>query len=186
MKSHGVKMFDPLTGSPAGDDLIFLVDPVRGNDRRDMLADNLIRCMSKGSLGGGIPALDNSIKVLADDGILRGLNNRRQETSVCKSFGILLFQTPALRNVVKDQHDAQQVALLVFDWSGTVVDGPLDTIPADENRAICQSDDMTKSQDLLDGIFCLLAALFVDDFEDDGQRLPFGFVLPPAGQRLCN
>ena len=57
-------------------------DAILRNDERDMAAHRLLRGVAEQALGGGVPALDDSVERLADDRIVGRLDDRREETRV--------------------------------------------------------------------------------------------------------
>jgi hypothetical protein len=74
-------MLDTPTLLDASDDLPFFVTAVRGHDDGNRLAHRLLGSVTEEPFCGSIPALDDSVRRLADDGILRRLDNRRQEAT---------------------------------------------------------------------------------------------------------
>ena len=57
-----------------------LVEAVGWNDDRDRLADSLVCRIAEKALGALIPGRDDAVEGLADDRIVRGLDDRRQKS----------------------------------------------------------------------------------------------------------
>ena len=74
----GVEVFDRLAAAQAGHHLGGLRGVVLGDDQRDRLADRLRRRVAEDPLGGPVPGGDDTVERLADDRVLRGLDQRHQ------------------------------------------------------------------------------------------------------------
>ena len=72
-------MLDPFTTANPLQDRSLLVLPFSGNDQMDRLANRLLGLVAEEPLGPGIPGEDPPLERLADDRILRRLNNRGQK-----------------------------------------------------------------------------------------------------------
>ncbi len=68
-------MFNSLALTYLADDFGFLIDPIDRNDQCNVLTDRLCRCLAKKSLGSSVPARNDSVEILANDHLIRGLNN---------------------------------------------------------------------------------------------------------------
>ena len=75
----GLEMVDPSPGLQAGDDLVLLRDAIGRDDERDVAADGLCGGVAEEALGGGVPALDDAVERLADDGVVGRFDDRRQQ-----------------------------------------------------------------------------------------------------------
>ena len=102
---HGLEVFDPLPGLQGGDDLVLFGDAVRRNDQGDVTPDGLLGRVAEQPLGGGVPALDDAVQRLADDGVVRRLDDRRQQAGVQKLFRLFVRVAPLRR-----QRHPQRVA----------------------------------------------------------------------------
>ena len=69
-------MVDPFAAPDAGQDLVFLLLPVVGDDAADRLADHLGRGVAEHPLGGRVPRGDDAVQVLADDGVVARIDDR--------------------------------------------------------------------------------------------------------------
>src|SRR5262249_9621978 len=68
--------FDRLSSSNPRQDHVFFGEPLPRNDDRDRLADRFGRRVPEYPFGAAVPRGDNAIQVLADDGIVGGLDDR--------------------------------------------------------------------------------------------------------------
>ena len=76
---YRVEVFDPLSGFQGRYDPILFGGPVGGDDEGDVTPHGLLCRIAEDPLGGGVPALDDAVQRLADDGILRRLDDGRQQ-----------------------------------------------------------------------------------------------------------
>ena len=76
---HRVVVFDPLSGFQGRDDPLLFGGAVDGDDEGDVTPHGLIGGEAEQPLGGGVPASDDAVQRLADDGILRRLDDGRQQ-----------------------------------------------------------------------------------------------------------
>jgi hypothetical protein len=74
--ADGLVVFDPFAASDAGQDLVFLLLPVVGDDATNGLADHLRFRKAEHPLGGRIPGGDDAVQILADDGIVARIDDR--------------------------------------------------------------------------------------------------------------
>src|SRR4051794_13087484 len=73
---------------------------------------------------------------------------------------------PALGDVAKDEHRADDTVVEVADGRGAVVDGALRPVGGDQDRMIREADDRALLEHASDGVGDRIAALLVDDAED--------------------
>ena len=109
----GLEVFDPLSGLQAGDDLVLFGDAVGGDDQGDVAADGLLGGVAEQPLGAGVPALDDAVQRLADDGIVGGLDDRCEQAGGQQLAGPVALDAPLLGDVTEDQHAAGDGAVLV-------------------------------------------------------------------------
>src|SRR5208282_3397612 len=76
--AYGLKMIDTLAAPDAPQNLYFLSLALRRDQDRDGLADHLCGRVAKEPLGAAIPTANDAIQVFADDGVIRGVNDRGQ------------------------------------------------------------------------------------------------------------
>ena len=69
--------------------------------------------VTKNSFGGGVPALNNAVQGLADDGIVGGLDNCGQGSRGMKAARILLLQTSPLGNIAGSAVESNWLVMLV-------------------------------------------------------------------------
>ena len=93
------------------------------------------------------------------------------------------FRLFAFDDVAEDEHTAGNLAVLVANRGGAVVDRDLDAIFANQERVIRQADDDPLGQHAVDGIHGRLARGFIDDPQHVLERLALGIVGCPAGER---
>jgi hypothetical protein len=74
-----LKMVDLLSAGDTRQHLDFLTEPVGGNDQGYVLSHGLGRGIAEHSLGPGIPGRNEPLQSFADDGVVRGINNRCQQ-----------------------------------------------------------------------------------------------------------
>ncbi len=76
--AHGLVMLHGLAAADARDDFGFLVGAVGRDELRDIPADDLARGIAKDPFGAPVPADNGAVEPLADDGVVRGLDDRGQ------------------------------------------------------------------------------------------------------------
>src|SRR6185436_4094227 len=101
-----------------------------------MAADRLLGRVTKQTLGRRIPALNDPLERLADDGIVGGLHDRCEEARRQQLAGSVAFDAPLLADVSENQYAARDGALLVGDRSGAVVDRTLAAALANQQCVI--------------------------------------------------
>src|SRR5262245_57293920 len=72
-------MVDPLAAADPLQDGGFLAVSIRRDDSQDRLPDHLLGRVAEDPLRRLVPAGDDPIGVLADDGVVRRLHDRRQQ-----------------------------------------------------------------------------------------------------------
>jgi hypothetical protein len=77
--SDGLKVINPLASSDARQDFAFLAPQLGRDQQRDRLADHLGRRIAEDAFGAFIPGGDDAVEVLADDGIVGGLDDRGEK-----------------------------------------------------------------------------------------------------------
>src|SRR6478672_2613559 len=71
-------MLDPLAAFQPRQNVRLLVLPTRRYQKHDRLADRFLRSVAEQALRALIPALNDAIEVLADDGVIGGIYDRGQ------------------------------------------------------------------------------------------------------------
>src|ERR1700678_721765 len=74
-------MIDPLAFSQAPENVFFFRTSFPRDDQRDVLANSFLCRVSEHSLGALIPTGYRPIQFLADDGVIRGIDNGSQKCS---------------------------------------------------------------------------------------------------------
>ena len=180
----GLEMLDPLAGLQAGDDPIFLGDAFGRDDQRDVAADRLVGRVAEETLGGGVPALNDAVERLADDRVIRGFDDRREQPGREQLAGLVLFQPPLRGDVPENQDASGDRAAFVADRRGAVVDRALAAVLANQHRVIRQANDDPLAKRFRRRVLDRPARLLVDDAEHRVERLADGIRLHPAGQRF--
>ena len=88
--------------------------------------------------------------------------------------------------IAKHQNYADNFAMFVPDRRCAVSYGALRAVLGDEYRVVRQTHNESFAQDLTHRVFDRLPSLFVEDAEHLLQWLAAGFLLPPAGEGLCD
>ena len=180
----GFEVLDPPALFQAGDDVIFLGETVGRDDQRDVAADRLGRAIPEQALGAGVPALNDAIERLADDRVVRRLDDRREQPGGQQLARAFTLDTTLRGDIPERQHTSGHDAVLVADRRGAVVNRALAAVLADEQRVVRQADDHSFTQRLRRGAFDRAARALADDAEDGIERLPDRIGRPPAGQRF--
>jgi hypothetical protein len=76
MPAHGLVVVDAFTAADARENSRLLVEQIRRNQDGDRPADDLRGFVSEQALGSAIPGPDDSIEILADDGVVGGFDDR--------------------------------------------------------------------------------------------------------------
>src|SRR4029077_4090556 len=76
MPAHGLVVVDGFTAADARENSRLLVEPIRRNQDGDRPADALRGFVSEQALGPAIPGPDDSVEILADDGVVGGFDDR--------------------------------------------------------------------------------------------------------------
>jgi hypothetical protein len=77
---HRFIMIDAFAAPDALNDDRFLVLAIGGNDDRDRLSDHFLREIAEQALRRPVPTGDDPVDILADDRIIGGVDDRREET----------------------------------------------------------------------------------------------------------
>src|SRR5690606_18023199 len=77
-----------LTGPDASEDEVLFVLPIGWNDDADGAADHLVGAVAKDAFGRVIPELDDAVEVLADDRVVRRLDDAGQEATAEAAGGM--------------------------------------------------------------------------------------------------
>src|SRR5690606_3081817 len=72
--AHGLVMIDPLATPDTLKDLRLLIPPVRWNQERHRFPDSLLLGIAKQALRPGIPACDDPVQILGNDGFVGGFD----------------------------------------------------------------------------------------------------------------
>ena len=177
-------MIDPLSGLQAGDDVVFLGDAVGGNDERDVAAHRLLGGVAEEPLGGGVPALNDAVERLADDGVVRRFDDRRQQAGRQKLAGLVLLHAPLRGDVAEDQHAAGDLS--ASSRIGAALSSIGHSLPSFRISTVWFARPTTtpSRSALCRRVLDRLARLLVDDPKHRVERLAQGIRLRPAGQRL--
>src|ERR1700732_4753259 len=73
---YGLEVFDLFAAADSRGDITFFRVTLGRNDQRDALTDRLCRGVPEYSLCGSIPRRNNSVRSLADYGVVRRINDR--------------------------------------------------------------------------------------------------------------
>ena len=132
-------------------------------------------------LGGGVPGLNDPVRRLAEDGVLRRLHDGGQQASVRLP---LRFRTAPLGDVAEDQDAAGHVAGGISYGRRAVLDGLLQALSREKEGVASRAHHGIFADGsggrALDG----QAGLLVDDAEDIPERKAGGLGPGPAGQGL--
>jgi len=137
-------------------------------------------------LSTGIPALNDTVERLADDGIVRGFDDGCEQTRRQKLLCLVLLQTALHRNVSEDQHASGNLTSFVGDRGGAVIDRTLAPVLLNQHSVVREADDDSFTKGFGCRIFNRPTSLLVDDSKNRIQRLTEGIPQCPAGQRLGN
>ena len=91
-------MIDALPANQPFENIGNFIDTLGWRQHRDMLSNNLIRRVSKDPLGAVIPALNDAVQILTEDGVIGGFNNRGQPLT---QFRCLFLLADVQRNATR-------------------------------------------------------------------------------------
>src|SRR5215213_1365597 len=86
------------------------------NDFGNRLTNHFFRIKSIEPFGSGVPAGNDSIEIFSNDRIVGVFHDCSQ------TLGVFLCAS-RLGGIAKDEDDTKNLAVVIFDWSGAVVDG---------------------------------------------------------------
>ena len=89
------------------DDLVFLGDALGRDDQGDVPADGLRGGVAEQPLGAGVPALNDAVQRLADDGVVGRLDDRREQAGRQQLSSPSPCRPPLRGDVAEDQHAAE-------------------------------------------------------------------------------
>ena len=175
----GLIVLDPFPASNSLHDAGQLIRPVVRENRRNGSSDHLLGGVAECPLGAAVPAGDHAVQILAEDGIVRGLDNRSQQTAG-------FVGAPARGDVPEHQHRSLDGAALVANGRAAIVDRNFRSIFGDEDGVVCHAHDGALTQHLRHRALHCGAAEFIDDLENFVQMPAddIGFLQPQ--QRLRN
>jgi hypothetical protein len=75
-----LEMRHRLAARESAEHQIFLGLPVLRDDHPDRLADRFLGCVAEHPLRRPVPRRDDAVEVLADDGVVGGINDAREMT----------------------------------------------------------------------------------------------------------
>ncbi len=182
----GLVVVDALARLEARDDPVFLLESILGDDERDVATHGLLRGVAEQPLRRGVPALDHAIERLADDGVVGGFDDRRQQAGSAQAARGVRLPVSPFGDVPKDEDAPRDRAPFILYRCRTVVDRTLDAILADEDRMIGDPYDGVVAQCPCRWILERLPGPRVDDPEDLVERFMQRIRLRPPGQGLGN
>ena len=101
--ADGFEVVDPFAAFEPRDDITFFVETLRRNDQADVSAHGFGRRVAKGMFRARIPALDDAIERLADDGVVGRFDDGGQ--SLADSGGRLGVPTDVAGRPPEEQHE---------------------------------------------------------------------------------
>jgi hypothetical protein len=113
-------MIDRFAAAYLFQEFLQFMQAVDWNQTIDRIADHLVGRISEQTLRSSIPAGDRAVQRLADDSVVRMLDDRRQTAG-----GV--FRSLPFGNVTEDQYDTADRSVLFRDWCATVIDRVFDT-----------------------------------------------------------
>ncbi|HEX3666817.1 MAG TPA: hypothetical protein VHU23_16450 [Rhizomicrobium sp.] len=87
--TYRFEMFHPLAASDLAEDVLLFMVPLARNKRQDRLAYNLVGSVTEKTFRSFVPALDNAVRILADNGVFRRFDQRRE--MACTAFTDRVF-----------------------------------------------------------------------------------------------
>ena len=178
----GLKMLDPLPGFQAGNDVVFLRDAFGGDDNRNMASHHLLGGVAEETLGSSVPALNDTVQRLADDGVIRGFDDRREQPRRQQLAGLVLLHASLHGDVAKNQDASGHLAPFVHDRCGAVINRALAAVPANQHRVIRQADDDSLPQGPCRRVHDRPTGFLVDDPKHRLEWLVRGLPLHPTRQ----
>ena len=91
-------MVNALAALQLLDELRFFVAKFVRNDQRDGLADDFVRGIAEHARGTGIPRANSTVERLADNGVVRGLDDCRQQRDLDGCIGSVRAKLQSLCN----------------------------------------------------------------------------------------
>ncbi len=92
---YGFEVVDLVSAPDVVVDDVFLRETLRGDYERDVTADGLGRRVAEHPLRSPIPRRDYPVEGLADDGIVRRINNRRKQGGYVVIFDLRRVHKPS-------------------------------------------------------------------------------------------
>jgi hypothetical protein len=122
----GLEMIETLPASDSRQYHAFLILPVLWNDNRNRLANGLFGSVAKNPLGTPVPASNDAVEIFTYDGVITGVDDRRQPARSLFAFAKHKFKMLALGNVAVDfKHGA------IAEQLHSAVDNDLTAVLAD-------------------------------------------------------
>ena len=155
-----------------------------GNDERDMAADGLLGRVTEQPLGAGVPALNDAVERLADDGIVGRFDDRREQPGgeqLARPFA--LTRRCALTSLKISTHPETAPS---SSRIGAALSSIAHSPPSFRISTVWfASPTTTPSRSaLVAGFVDRLAGVLVDDAKHGVERLAERFAVRPAGQRF--
>ncbi len=175
-------MLDGLAPPDSLHDLLEFVGVVRRDEDRERQADDLLGAVTIQSLRSPVPAGDDPVEALADDGIVGRLHDGGQAQAGLRG--------PAcLGHVPKDQDRPADAPIAPPDRGGGFLNGHFPPVPGDQGGVVGQLARQPVEpralhfpKDLADRVLDRLAGFLVEDAKDSLQGLPGRLPGTPAGQ----
>src|SRR6185312_12051108 len=174
--TYSLEMLDALATTQLRENELFLGLQLRWNKRGDRLANDFLGAVTEQPRSPCIPRSDHAVERLADDRIIGTIDDRRKPCPAVLSLTLL-------RDVAKDQHHPEQLAVRQANRGSTVVDSNLSTIACEQYRVIGQPDDGADLQYFLHRIVDGPSCVLVDNAKHRFERLISRLLARPAGQR---
>src|SRR5215204_4122165 len=106
-----------------------------------MAAHRLIRRVPEEPHRGGVPTLNLALQGLADDRVVRVLDDRREQAGGQKLLRAFRLETASASDVAEDQHAAGDLAFLIPDRRCAIVDWAVAAVPRDQHGMVREADD---------------------------------------------
>src|SRR5215471_13722260 len=124
-------MFHFLAALDALNHTFFFGPMILGDDEIDGLSNRFARRVSEHSLCGLIPGIHAKIQILAEDGVIAGLNNGGKLMRDSKRLSSFFFEAPPFRNISENQYFTAMLALRIFNDGCGMVDRNFRSLPGD-------------------------------------------------------